>query len=116
MSGEAPSCNSTPAMKLRILLSCLASTVAGACATPQQYVYNCTPNTIAFDGRPIATRTFELRSDTRSANAIYADGSAHPPLRVKSNQVDSFAHSNAWISPANVCRQFASQVVVIDLR
>jgi hypothetical protein len=37
-------------------------------------------------------------------------------VTVKSSEVDSFGLTNAWISPANVCRQFGPQVVVVDLR
>ena len=105
-------------VKCPILIACLASAAAGSCATPRQYVYNCTLATITFDGTPIATRSFESRpgSRTQANNAILADGSVLAPLRVPSSQVDSFGHANTWISPANVCRQFGSQVVIVDLR
>ena len=102
-------------MNVRILMCCVALSSAG-CATPRQYLYNCTPFTVAVDGRPIASRTFEPSSAPADAKAAYPDGSIHSPLRVNSSQVDSFGLTNTWISPANVCRQFPSQVVLVDLR
>jgi hypothetical protein len=104
-------------MLLRTGLACLAAAALGSCATPRQFVYNCTPEAIGFDGRSIAPRTFESRpAAPPNAKAIHADGSLHAPVTVKSSQVDSFGLTNAWISPANVCRQFGPQVVVVDLR
>jgi len=107
-------------MRFSIYLACVVPALVGSCATPRQYVYNCMSFAITFDGKAIEPRTFESRSGAlgkqTAAQATYPDGSSHPPLRVKSSNVDSFAYNNAWISPANICRQFQSQVVIVDLR
>ena len=116
MLGKMPSCDATLAMA-HFRFACLGFVVVGSCATPQQYVYNCTAHPVVFDGKTMAKQTFEGRSgDSANPRASYPDGSAYVPLRVASSQVDSFGHSNTWISPANVCRQFGSQVVIVDLR
>ncbi len=101
----------------RFLLACLGLMFVGGCVTPQQYVYNCTPHAVAIDGKTIAARTFASRSSgSAGPGASYPDGSVRPLLRVSSSQVDSFGLSNAWISPANVSRQFKAHVVIVDLR
>ena len=116
MLGKMPLCDATLSMA-HFRFACLGFVVVGSCATPQQYIYNCTAHPVVFDGKTMAKQTFEGRSSGLvNPRATYPDGSAHVPLRVASTQVDSFAHSNTWISPANVFRQFASQVVIVDLR
>lgn len=114
MCGERRQCDLCR-MQSRFGLALVASGLAG-CATPQQYVYNCNPFAVTVDGRSIASRTFGPRGREGATKAIHPDGSAHAPLRVSSSQVDSFGVSNAWISPANVCGQFKTGVVIVDLR
>ena len=102
-------------MKCRLCLAGAMATLAG-CATPQQYVYNCNAFAVAVEGRPVAPMTFQPWSTRGALTVTHPGGSAHVPLRIQSNQVDSFGLNNAWMSAANVCRQFKTGVVAINLR
>ena len=105
----------------RVIIFASALLLSG-CTNFQQYVYNCTPTAIRFStGYRVAPQSYfglrtGLRPFTEKDYALLSNGTYQAPLRVNQERVTGSDHGDSWAEPANVCGQFTSQVVIVDLR